>query len=416
MLDLVQGIIAVDDHGHPLPLGLEPEPDLAHPICPYDHPLPLRQRQTNPEYVAAWQALWQYQHDDAAPDHLRELIARKQDVKSKLGDGYNAWVLDQVGVETMIAVAYAPDETLPPPRFRWCSFADWLMWPVTGSEPPAPHLVANYERELARVLSRAGLDTVPATLEDYIAAVVVAELEQRKREGAVAIKFHSAYYRPIDFSTVSPEAAADIYRRAVASGDITAEARRTLQDHLFHRIAAAAGQLELPMQVHTGLGAKPHFDTAGSNPLLLEQSFTAAPRTKFLLLHAGWPFESQAIAALAHENVYLDISCATIHLYARALAQIIRAGLEWFPEKVVFGTDAYSDRSLAVLSGAPARPNYLSGWEEKAWLMNRTAREALALALTEMREDNVIGAAEVEEYADRVMRTNAIALYGLGEH
>ncbi len=410
----VDEFVAVDDHAHPLPLGVEPAADLEHPMCPYDHPLPLRQRTSNPEYVEAWRALWGYEHSDATASHLREVIELKQKTQATQGDAYNLWVLDQVNVDTMIAIAYEPAPSLPAPRFRWCSFADWLMWPLEVQDPTEPQLVANYVREMHTAFDRAGLDGAPPTLPDYLDNVLRPEIARRRDAGAVGLKFQTPYYRAIDFTEVPADEAGEIYRRGIDSGNIDTAAARVLQDYLFVEIARAAGTAGLPIQMHTGLGAKPHFNTLGSNPLLMESIFTAVPETRFLLLHAGWPFDREAVSALAHENVYMDISCATIHLYPRALADILRPALEWFPEKVIFGTDAYSDRSLAMLSGEPVRPNFLTGWEEKAWLMNRTTRQALALALTEMRHDGVLDADLVDERAHQVLRRNASDLYGIG--
>ena len=414
VLRFVDELVAIDDHAHPLPLGVEPPPDLAHPMCPYDHPLPLRQRTSNREYIDAWRALWSYEHDDAGPAHLLELIELKQKVQATHGDAYNLWVLDQLNVDTMIAIAYEPAPTLPVPHFRWCSFADWLMWPLEVQDPAEPQLVANYAREMDVALRRVDLDAAPATLPDYLDLVLRPEICRRHAAGAVALKFQTPYYRAIDFRAIPADQAEDIYRRGHSAGHLDAVEARVLQDFLFIEIARAAGIARLPIQMHTGLGAKPHFNTLGSNPLLMESIFTAVPETQFLLLHAGWPFDRQAVSALAHENVYMDISCATIHLYPRALADILRSALEWFPEKVLYGTDAYSDRSLAMLSGEPVRSNFLTGWEEKAWLMNRTARQALALALTEMHQDGVLNVGHLDERARQVLRGNASELYEVG--
>ena len=75
--------------------------------------------------------------------------------------------------------------------------------------------------------------------------------------------------------------------------------------------------------------------------------------------------------------------------------------LEWYPEKILFGTDAYPDDTP------------LASWEEKAWLTTRTSREALALALTRMIKAGQIARPRAEELARLVLRDNAIKLYGL---
>jgi hypothetical protein len=105
----------------------------------------------------------------------------------------------------------------------------------------------------------------------------------------------------------------------------------------------------------------------------MEAAVVAAPDTQFLMLHAGWPFDKEAIASLSHPNVFLDISGSSVHLYARNLAGIVRHALEWFPEKTLYGTDAYIDTAHAFLSSTEPRSNFLQGCEETrgCWIAPR---------------------------------------------
>jgi hypothetical protein len=45
---------------------------------------------------------------------------------------------------------------------------------------------------------------------------------------------------------------------------------------------------------------------------------------------------------------------------------------------------------------------------QKAWMLDRTARDAIALALTDSLLDRVVGAKYVERLATRVMRSDAV--------
>jgi predicted TIM-barrel fold metal-dependent hydrolase len=99
-------------------------------------------------------------------------------------------------------------------------------------------------------------------------------------------------------------------------------------------------------------------------------------------------------------NVYADFSAQTFLLTPQALSRVLRDWLEYEPEKILFGTDA-----------SPATPEV--GWEESAWMTNKTAREALAMALTGMMKDGDITRERAIELARMVMRENAIKLYGL---
>jgi predicted TIM-barrel fold metal-dependent hydrolase len=181
---------------------------------------------------------------------------------------------------------------------------------------------------------------------------------------------------------------------------------KILQDYLFRFISSEAGQRGLVVQIHTGIGAEPYFDIRGSNPMLLETMFNskALQQSKFVMLHGGWPFEREAGAMLIKPNVYADFSAQVFLRSTEALSQTLRAWLEWYPEKVLFGTDAYpGDTPLA-------------NWEEKLWLATRTARQALALALTQMMRAGQITRPRAAELARMVLRDNAAKLYGLEKH
>ena len=98
----------------------------------------------------------------------------------------------------------------------------------------------------------------------------------------------------------------------------------------------------------------------------------------------------------------MDFSAETFYLTPHALASVLRGWLEWHPEKVLFGTDAYSDENSP-----------LSDYEEKEWLMADNARHALAIALSAMVQEGSITRGRASKIAHMVMRDNAAALYHL---
>ena len=77
-----------------------------------------------------------------------------------------------------------------------------------------------------------------------------------------------------------------------------------------------------------------------------------------------------------------------------------RKWLYAFPEKILFGTDAFTN-------------TWLRGWEEMTWIATRSGRIALALALTRMMTAGEITRVRAEEVARMVLRENAIKLYQL---
>ena len=408
----IDQLITVDGHGHPLVTGSE-EVDLCHPINPYDHSLGLRMRPTNREYIGAWRALWGYQHDDLDADHLRALIETKMSAQTR--PDYYDWVFDRLRSQAMIYIGAAPEPRFLSPRFHWCPHVEWMLWPFPKPDTQNKILVPAFLDANRRECQAGGWETVPQTLDKYVGALVDERLATFRDLGAVGIKFNTADYRPLRFDNVPAADATAIYRLAYARKPITSSQHTALQDFLFRAIVSRAGSLGLPVQVHTGLGAQPRFEIANSDPLLLESVFRDVPGTNFVLLHAGWPYDRQAVSALAHENVYLDFSCANLYFYPQSLARIIRSGLEWFPEKVLYGSDTHSDRSIAKLSGVPPRPNPLAGWEEKSWIIARASKEAVTIALAGMRDDGEITGQEVESLATAVLRGNTIELYRLDD-
>ena len=178
-----------------------------------------------------------------------------------------------------------------------------------------------------------------------------------------------------------------------------------LQDLPLRYIAAEAGRLGLPVHFHTGWGCGGYFQIGGANPLLLESVLDdpALRGTKFVLLHGGaGPFSPEAASLLGKPNVYTDFSEQTWLLPTRQLSAVIRDWLEWYPEKVLFGTDL-----------SPGTPKI--DWEEIGWQTTASGREALAIALTGMIDDGEITRARALEIARMVLRGNAIKLYGWNE-
>ena len=404
-------IKAIDNHAHPIRALAEGEEDREFdaliPDALEPAPLPLKLRPDNPQFVGAWRALYGYAHQDMAEAHLRELVAAKEGVRRDMGDGYPAWVLDQLGIETMLANRVAMGRGLEAPRFRWVPFDDALMIPLDcaaerGINPDYAAFYPPEERLLKRYLSDLHLATPPATLGEYVSQVVTPTLEAQKRGGAVAVKFEAAYLRALDFGNPSETDAASVYARYVRGGSPSPGEYKPLQDFLFRTIAREAGRLGLAVHIHTGAGVGRYYGVAGGNPMLLEPLFNdpALKDTNFVLIHGGWPFDKQTAALIGKPNVYADFSAQTFLRYSQDLSDTLRHWLEFAPEKVLFATDAF------IITPEVS-------WEDLGWLSARTGREALALALTGMMRDGEITRERASELARMVLRENAAHLYGI---
>ena len=145
------------------------------------------------------------------------------------------------------------------------------------------------------------------------------------------------------------------------------------------------------------------YSARGADPFLLESALNDSTlrATKFVLIHGGWPLVTHTLTLLAKGNVYADISMTDIVAEPRQLANALRMWLNEYPDRVLFGTDAFA-------GGADQT------WEAGALLATNSARRALGLALTGMMRDGVITRERAEVLAHMVMRENAAALYHLG--
>lgn len=405
-------IRAFDNHAHPLRITAEGEEDsdwdalVSQEPLP-EFPLPVGLRPDNPRNIAAWRDLYGYPHDDLSKAHVAELIESKRRIRREKAEAYPAWVLDRLGIETMVANRTAMGKGIDRPRFCWAAFADELLFPFTNhlaraKNPEYRSYYAGLDSLLAGYLKERGLSKLPASLDGYLANVVTPTLERFKADSAIALKVEAAYLRSLNFADVPAEEAKRVYRRHVKGSVPSPADYKALQDWLFRFIAREAGRLGLAVHLHTGAGAGSYFDLTGSNPAQLESALNdpALRGTRFVLIHGGWPFHQQTAFLLAKPNVYADFSAMTFLLSARSLAGVLRTWLEWYPEKILFGTDGFA-----------ITPEL--GWEEVAWLSNRTGREALALALTGLVNDGEISRERALELARRVMRDNALQLYHL---
>jgi predicted TIM-barrel fold metal-dependent hydrolase len=307
----------------------------------------------------------------------------------------------------MFANRVAMGRGLANPRFRWVSFVDALIFPLSNSaakrsDPDYRGFYPGEEQLLKRYIASAGLKDLPLTLDAYLAKVVTATLESQKRDGVIAVKFEAAYLRKLDFDEADIVSARRVYSRYVRGGEPSAAEYKTLQDFLFRYVAHEAGRLALAVHIHVISGAGGYYKQSGSNPLLLEPVFNdeSLRKTNFVIIHGGYPFTKETASLISKPNVYADFSAQTFLIYPRELSEVLRNWLEAYPDKVLFGTDAFSFGPEV-------------DWPEVAWLSNTSARRALALALTGMMNDHEITRPQAVELATMALRGNAVKLYNL---
>src|ERR1700761_4508020 len=401
LLQQIRQIAIFDDHGHP---GFAEDTDVDAMASPPGH-APLRLSLDNPELIAASKDLFDYPFSDNSPEHIKWLVAKKAALRRTYpGYRYFDRILDKLNVETMMANRVAMGHYLDPKRFHWIFFVDSFLFPFDNSELTARNIdegvyVPMQEKKLKRELSQAGLSGLPENFPAYL-AFVSKILEQNRSHGGVSIKFEIAYFRTLHFDDPSQAEAARIYDRYHAGGKPSAAEHAVFEDYMFRYLLREAGRLHLAVQIHTAVGTGDFFSVTGGNVLNLE-NVLRDPRysnVNFSLLHGGDPFQEQAIWLTARENVYLDSSLMGLYLYPADLAEVLRHWLLLYPDKVVFGSDAFPF-SDAI------------GAEESDWLAIESARKALASALSRMIVNGEVSETQALQFAHGYLHDNAARIY-----
>lgn len=369
-----------------------------------DIALPTPFREGSPYFPEAWHALYNVDQDGDAHPNLSRIEELRRQVEKQKGDLYPAWVLNRSHTDIMLANRVAMGRGLSPDRFKWVPFVDMFLFPLNNSalmKDPDKKVFFTHEQELLHgYLSDAQLKHVPGNFDDYL-TFISHRLEMFKSQGAVALKFELAYLRDLGIGDPQREAAERVYAIYSQSSEPSPDEYKLLQDFLFRYIAHEAGRLNLPIHIHCALGGGSYFREANANPLSLEPLFNdpTLRKTKFVLLHGGWPFAREAAAMILKPNVYLDYSAFMYLTYPVEGARAVRLYLEAAPEKVLYGSDASPFTNTV-------------GWAETDWIGSHIAREELGIALTGMMHDGEINLDRAKQIGHLVLRENARQLYG----
>ena len=400
LLRAIQQIRIFDNHSHP---GYADDPDVDAMASP-PGTAALRIRPDNPELAAASRALFGYPFSDFSPQHQTWLVARKRELQRNEGTHYFDKILDQLGIQTVVANRVAMPPYLDRNRFLWAFFVDSFLFPFDNTQFRTRNTdeqvyIPLQEKLLARELQQAGLQQLPKSFDGYL-QFISRILELNRRHGAVSIKFEAAYFRSLKFSDPSEEQARAVYQRFRGSGVPPAAGYTLFQDFIFRYLLREAGRLNLAVQIHTSVGPGDFFNLENGNVLNLE-NVLRDPRydsVRFVLLHGGFPYEHQAIWLTARKNVFLDSSLVELYLYPAEFKNVLKYWLSIYPDKLVYGSDAFPF-------------NEALGAEECYWLAVHSAREALAGALAELVSEHAFTEQQALRFAHAYLHDTAATLY-----
>jgi uncharacterized protein len=400
LLPQIEKIPIFDHHAHP---GFPDDPDVDAMASPPGS-APLRERDSNPELIAAAKALFNYPYEDLSGEHAKWLVNKKAELKKQQGTAYFSNLLDKLNIEQGVANRAMMADYLDPKRFVWVFFADAFMWPFDNQKEKARNgdeavYIPLQEKMLHRWMEQEKVKQMPAGFDDYL-KFITQTLEDNQKKGGIAMKFEVAYFRSLRFGDPSREQAEAMYKKYVAGGVPDESEYRTFQDYIFRYLIREGGRLHLPIHIHSAVGIGDYFNISESNVMNLE-NILRDPRyaeTVFVLIHGGYPLEREAIWLASVKNVYMDSSLMEVVMYPAAFKESLRQWLETFPDKITFGTDSFPY-------------NDALGAEESYWLGVQTARTGLAAALAEMVATGEVSEAKALEMAHAYLHDTAVSIY-----
>src|SRR5437870_6199114 len=189
LLPQIEKIPAFDHHAHP---GFFDDPEVDAMAAPPGSAA-LRERDTNPELVAAAKALFGYPYNDFSAEHSKWLVQKKAELKKSRGNAYFSDILDKLNIERGVANRAMMADYLDPKRFPWVFFADAFMWPFDNQQqrsrnPDEQVYIPLQEKMLHRWMQQAQLNRPPADFAGYL-SFISSTLEENQRRGGIAMKF-----------------------------------------------------------------------------------------------------------------------------------------------------------------------------------------------------------------------------------
>jgi len=171
---------------------------------------------------------------------------------------------------------------------------------------------------------------------------------------------------------------------------------KVLRDHWLWRALEESLEIDLPFQIHTGMGDQ-DIDIGTARPGLLGAIFRDARlrHARIVLLHGAYPFHEEAAYLVnVFPNVYLDLSEHNLFL-GPEVAGVLRSVFALAPfSKLLFGTDAYRSPDLQ-------------------WIASRATIDAMSRVLDEFVREGALSDQAAMSAAAAILAGNARELYRL---
>ncbi|PBK92706.1 amidohydrolase 2 [Armillaria gallica] len=243
-------------------------------------------------------------------------------------------------------------------------------------------------------------DSVPMTLDKFTKELQNSLSVSAVSEDVVAFKSIACYRTGLNIDTCNSEDEIhDCFVMAnnqyLAEGKIRL-AYKALNDHIVRVALEIAGEHNIPVQFHTGLGDN-DITLAFSSPSHMQPIIKAYPKTSFVLLHSSYPYTREAgYLTLVYANVFLDFGEIFPMVAAHGQRTVIRQMLEITPtNKILWSTDGH-------------------WFPETYYLGTVQARTALCEVLSELVTNEDLTEKQAVKIVQDVLFHNSNRVYNLG--
>ena len=227
-----------------------------------------------------------------------------------------------------------------------------------------------------------------------------------KNDGAVGLKTVVAYItglevqrHPYEEASNSYECMAEKAKSAESWQSILTPSKevKTVMDHFVFLTAEKSVELDVPLQIHTGMGDAPIIDLRKANPVLLHDFITdeSLKKAKLVLTHGGYPWiEESGFLVNSYPNLFLDFS-ETIPFISIGIADKLMKLFEMAPtNKIMYGSDGYNIPELF-------------------WISALETKSALSRVLNDLVESDTIDVDWALEIGEQILSKNTERLYKL---
>jgi len=170
---------------------------------------------------------------------------------------------------------------------------------------------------------------------------------------------------------------------------------KIIREYLLFKTLELCMKLDVPLQIHTGVGASPNIDVREVNPLHLINIITHPElnNAKIVLIHSGYPYVEEAgYLANQYPNVYIDISEMNPFISIGVKNKVLSL-LEMAPvTKIMYGSDGFNI-------------------PEVFWIAALIGREAISQALDHLIKRGFIDEDYGYQSAKLILYENAKELY-----